>query len=217
MSLVRIICGSQKPSASVIFLHGLGDSADGWTDTFTNMFLPKFPHIRFILPTANAGPITRYENTIMNRWFDIPPKTDNITRDNVGGLDESIKQVNNIIQKEIMSNIKQERIIIGGFSQGGALSICAGLETKLNLAGILCLSGFVPYFPIKIGNKNTVCQMYHGVEDKVIPLSWCIKSKDYLLKEGVNASLKTYHMEHTAIDEEIEDIIQFIGDKLPPI
>lgn len=136
-----------KHTASVIVLHGLGDSGHGWKPVAQMLAKdPKLAHIKWILPHAHKTPVTLNMGMNMPSWFDIT----SLELDSVGGEDSkgmlaSSVLVNRIITAEVdEANISADRIVLGGFSQGAALSLLTGLTSERRLGGIFALSGWLP-------------------------------------------------------------------------
>ena len=173
-------------SATVIFLHGLGDSAEGLVDIAESLTL-HVPHVKFILLTADEIPVTLNGNAKMNSWYDITGLTfeDNA---NAKGIDKSVALVKKTMEEECASGIPYSRMALMGFSQGGALSLYTGLQLPLaqKLGGILVLSGYLPgtkTFNLTKGFENLPVLHCHGGSDPVVENAMAVKTKDYLVAQ----------------------------------
>jgi predicted esterase len=137
-------------TATVIFLHGLGDSGHGWEPVAKMLAKnPKLSHIKWILPNAPKQPVTLNYGMSMPSWFDIRSLDKDLTADDGGedadGMLSSAMKVNALVTTQVDDeNIPANRIVVGGFSQGAALSLLTGLTSERRLAGLVCLSGWLP-------------------------------------------------------------------------
>ncbi|RHY30101.1 hypothetical protein DYB32_004611 [Aphanomyces invadans] len=123
-------------------MHGLGDTAHGWADSILHI-AQRLPHLKCVLPTAPTQPVTLNMGMAMPSWYDIRSLTDR-EGDPCSGIDASRERIENIIQAEIDGGISPSRIVLGGFSQGGAMSLYTGYQLDKALGGILVLSGYLP-------------------------------------------------------------------------
>merc|ERR1712013_589908 len=135
-----VVSASAKHTATLIFLHGLGDTGHGWATTIAAI---RPPHVKVICPTANKMPVTLNSGFEMPSWFDL------MTLDATGPEDEpGIKAastlVNNLIAEEVKAGVPSDRIMLGGFSQGGALALYTALHTEHKLGGVIALSCWAP-------------------------------------------------------------------------
>lgn len=205
------INATESTSASVIWMHGLG--ADG------NDFVPvvnmlNLPHIRFILPHAPYRNITRNNGYEMRAWYDIYGLTP-ISREDNAGISESQQQIEALIALEINRGVPANRIVLAGFSQGGAIALHTALRYAQPLAGVLALSTYLPLRANLATEKTAENQqipifMAHGRDDAVITLETCLVSLDLLKAEGYAVDWHEYAMEHSVCAQEIADIRQFL-------
>ena len=207
-----------RPSASVIFLHGLGDTAEGWSDVMEHQFRTRLPHVRFVLPTANEYPITLNQGFRCTAWHDIT-ELNEIDKGNVF-LDENEALVQDLIQEEVKKGIDPSRILIGGFSQGCAMSLSVGLKQEKPLAGVLGLSGYLPNRMSFAPNKNSLAVptlILHGDADRVVHPSFHMNAVETLKKLGVsNLNTKMYSgLGHSSSQEELNDALNFVSKCLP--
>jgi len=209
-------------TATLIFLHGLGDSGFGF-QPFAAQIQTIFPYIRCVLPHAPVQPVTLNGHMLMPSWHDVTT-LEKIDSENYKGLEESRQRVHQILEDEIKGGVKSDRIMLGGFSQGAGLSVYAGYQFKQKLAGIVCLSGCLPHFSnftsmIHESNKATPILIAHGLKDQVVNPLAGQKVRDVLSEtKTIDITYKTYpQMQHSTSPEEMADLISFIGKNLPRI
>ncbi len=206
------ISSKQNINASVIWMHGLG--ADG------NDFVPvvemlDLPHIRFILPHAPYRKVTRNNGYEMRAWYDIYGLTP-ISREDATGIRESQLAIEALIAQEIKRGIPANRIVLAGFSQGGAIALHTALRYAQELAGVLALSTYLPFNTLLAAEKSTANQktpifMAHGVDDAVITMETCQASLAVLQAQSYRVDWHEYPMAHSVCMEEIGDIQQFLN------
>jgi len=201
--------------ASVIWLHGLG--ADG------NDFVPiiemlDLPNIRFVLPHAPYRKVTINNGYEMRAWYDLFGLTIG-SKEDESGIHETQMYIESLIAQEIKQGVAYNKIVLAGFSQGGAMALHTALRQKQALAGVLALSA---YLPLKSSlkaektsaNQNAPIFMAHGIYDEVISLATCIVSRDILQAEGYQIEWHQYPMAHSVCMDEINDIRAFLLDVL---
>lgn len=207
-------------NASIIWMHGLGASGDDFLPIIDQFNLPTHSHVRFIFPNAPIKPITINNGMKMRAWYDIKHFDEFIhnadQNENHEGLKESQLIINNLIEHEIKRGINSKRIILAGFSQGGAMALHTGLRFNLSLGGIICLSGYLPWNGLITKERSLVNQsipifMAHGLFDPIVSISIGKNSCDTLVNLNYNVLWNTYLMQHTVIDKEITDINNFLN------
>eukprot|EP00005_Dracoamoeba_jomungandri_P007572 CAMPEP_0174272374 /NCGR_PEP_ID=MMETSP0439-20130205/51005_1 /TAXON_ID=0 /ORGANISM="Stereomyxa ramosa, Strain Chinc5" /LENGTH=226 /DNA_ID=CAMNT_0015362895 /DNA_START=61 /DNA_END=741 /DNA_ORIENTATION=- len=205
-------------SATIIFLHGLGDTANGWISEMRKIH-KSYPGLKVILPTAPRRPVTINYGIECPAWYDIKSLSSR-DKEDFEGIHETRNFIEKLIAQEVDSGLLPTRIIIGGFSQGAAVSMFTGYQHHTQLGGIIAMSGYLPT-PDKIqvteASKNTPLLCCHGTEDNVVKYDWGKKSFDSLIDTfGVNsdtATFKTYEaMTHSACYQEIIDVRNFIDN-----
>ncbi|KAI0894169.1 Phospholipase/carboxylesterase [Annulohypoxylon nitens] len=217
-----------KHTATVIFVHGLGDTGHGWASAVENWRRrQRLDEVKFILPHAPRISVTAAEGMFMPGWYDIfalSGKTDDIRKDqDERGILLSREYFNGLIQAEIDAGIPASRIVLGGFSQGGAISLFTGLTSKYKLAGIVALSSYLlldSKFPDFVkendNNHKTPVLMCHGDEDQVVPTNFGKVSYELLKSQGFDVTMKIYPgMAHSACVEELDEVEAFLGARLP--
>lgn len=201
-----------KPTASVIWMHGLGADANDFVPIVRELDLRGCPAIRFVFPNAPQIPVTLNGGYIMRAWYDIAAAgTDISKREDEPGLRQSQQQIQALIARENERGIATENIVIAGFSQGCAMTLQTGLRHPEKLAGLLCLSGYVPLADKlaserHAANQDTPIFMVHGTADPVIPVQRAEQSRDLLKSLGYKVEWHDYWMQHSVSEQEIVDI-----------
>ncbi|KJZ78269.1 Acyl-protein thioesterase 1 [Hirsutella minnesotensis 3608] len=218
-----------KHTATVFFMHGLGDTGAGWADAHWRG-RRRLDQVKFVLPNAPIAPVTLNAGFPMPSWFDIKSlaPTDLSPQsvahnEDVGGILASRGYLHSLIQDEISAGIPADRIVLGGFSQGGAMSILAGLTSPVKIAGIVGLSSwlllsqtFRDHVPEGDVNKATPILMAHGDRDQVVRYDVGQTSEKALKEMGYDVTFKTYRgMEHSATLEELNEVEAFLVSRLP--
>lgn len=207
-----------QPDASVIWLHGLGADGHDFEGLIPELRLPPFPAIRFIFPHANFRPVTLNGGYIMRAWYDIAMSERGFEQ-NPEHIRESEKVLRALIEDEIQRGIASERIVLAGFSQGGAMALHTGLRHPRKLAGILSLSAPVPYAEslmanIHPANVATPIFMAHGREDSLIPFDLARQALRLMQERGLPVEWHAYAMGHSVVPDEIQDIARWLGNVL---
>ncbi len=203
-------------NAAVIWLHGLGASGHDFESIVPELNLPEKAAIRFILPHAPSIPVTVNGGFVMPAWYDILEM--NIDRKiDEPQLIESATEVHKLIKRELDRGIASDRIIVIGFSQGGAVAYHAALTYPDKLGGLLGLSTYfatAQTIAVNPVNKNIPIQVHHGSLDPVVPEALGRRGYDDLLALGCKAEYFTYPMEHQVCLEEIEEISAWLQKQL---
>ena len=208
-----------KPNAAVIWLHGLG--ADG------HDFEPIVPEIvrrgerawRFIFPNAPVRPVTINGGMSMRAWYDLKG-LDRKAAEDVAGFRDTDTQIRQLIANEDARGIPTNRIVLAGFSQGGAVSLYVLPRLPDKLAGVMVLSGYLPressFSAERVpANDATPIFMAHGQGDNVLPMSMGLQSRDFLKTQGYKIEWHDYPMAHAVCAAEITDIREFLLRVLP--
>ncbi|MGB6055720.1 MAG: alpha/beta hydrolase [Burkholderiaceae bacterium] len=199
-----------NPTAAVIWMHGLGADGNDFVPIVRELDLSGVAPIRFVFPHAPTMPVTINNGYVMRAWYDILG-TDLARREDEAGLRASQKAVEALIAKEKARGIAAERIVLAGFSQGCAMALQTGLRYPQKLAGLLCLSGYVPLNAViaeerHAANQDTPIFLAHGRGDPVITIDRAEKSRDLLRALGHPVEWHEYLMPHAVCPEEIDDI-----------
>ena len=198
-----------KPEYCVIWLHGLGADGHDFFPIVPQLNLPAQPGIRFIFPHAPRQPVTINGGYVMRAWYDIIAPDLTMRQDKAGIL-RSAELIREIIDEQIQQGIARDKIVLAGFSQGGAMALHIGLRETNGLAGIMALSCYLPLadeLPVPEAADNGLpIFMAHGNYDPIVPLQAGVTSKDMLTTQGYAITWKDYPMEHSVCVEEIADI-----------
>ncbi|AIY40778.1 putative carboxylesterase [Collimonas arenae] len=191
-------------------MHGLGADGSDFVPIVKELDLSGCPGIRFVFPSAPAIPVTINNGYVMPAWYDILT-TDLIRREDEGGLRKSQTEIEALIAQQIALGIAADKIVIAGFSQGCAMALQTGLRYPQKLAGLMCLSGYLPLSD-KIAaerhaaNQHTPIFQAHGRADPVVLVDRAEKSRDLLQQLGYQVEWHEYMMQHSVCAEEVADI-----------
>lgn len=201
-----------RHSATVIWLHGLGDTGEGWMDVGPQLQM-KLPFVRFLFPTAPTQPVTVNMGISMPSWFDINSLEPELFKLNPKGLKESAEYVRSLMKEELAAGISSDRVVLVGFSQGGAVVLEAALGQGSEACGaVLVLSSFVGSALPAALSPATEVHFFHGEADQVVPISWGQRSFKELEAKGLKPSFKSYAgMPHSACAEELQDIAALLS------
>jgi len=206
------ISTDSSPDASIIWLHGLGADGHDFAPVVKELRLP-IP-IRFILPHAPLLAVTINGGHQMPAWYDIASGEITALQDEAG-IRNSQAEIERIILQEISRGIASHRILLAGFSQGGAVVLQTGLRYRDRLGGIIALSTYLPLVSTldtesSPSNASTPIFMAHGNQDRMIPIEKAYASRDLLTSRGYPLAWHEYAMAHGVCDKEITDIRNFI-------
>ncbi len=204
-----VVDPTKQASASVIWLHGLGADGHDFEGIVKSLGLDDLG-IRFIFPHAPLRKISINAGMKMRAWYDIYTLERMDLEDEVG-IKASAEDIGALIQKERDAHILSERIILAGFSQGGAMALHCGLRYRERLGGILALSTYLPLSSklkdeASSANCGVPLMMAHGSWDPVIPIAFGQMSYAALEKAGYAVDWRTYVMQHEVCQQEIGDI-----------
>jgi phospholipase/carboxylesterase len=196
-----------NPGASIIWLHGLGADGNDFAPLAGEIELPAA--VRYIFPHAPMMPVSINGGYVMRAWYDISDAA--IRREDEAGVRASQQQVEALLAREKSRGIGASRIVLAGFSQGGAIALQTGLRHTERLAGIMALSTYVPLAeklaaeasPV---NRGASIFMAHGTADPMIPFARAQASRDLLLQQGYALEWHEYRMQHAVCPQEIADI-----------
>ncbi len=199
-----------SPAWTVLWLHGLGDSGDGFAPIVPELVRPGWPALRFVFPHAPVRAVTINGGARMRAWYDIA-YMDLTNRADETGLAESIGQVEAMIAREAERGVPPERLILAGFSQGGAVTLAAGLRRTVPLGGLVALSAYLPAMnkaaaALHPGAERQPLFMAHGQYDPVVPYIAGEQSAAMMRQFGFAVDWRRYPMAHQACAEEIRDL-----------
>ncbi|MDH5190965.1 MAG: alpha/beta hydrolase [Gammaproteobacteria bacterium] len=203
-----------KIKSSIIWLHGLGASGHDFEAIVPELNLPASLGLRFVFPHAPEIPVTINGGYVMPAWYDIT-STEFIQEEDEAGICSSAQLLENLIASEIEQGVSEDRIILAGFSQGGAIVLHTGLRYAGRLAGIMALSTYLPLRE-KLEQEQSPSSMtvpvvmMHGTQDTVVPITLAEKSFHHMKKLGHEVGWYSYDMPHTVCAEQIDDIADWI-------
>jgi phospholipase/carboxylesterase len=208
MDAIRIDTGS-NPQAAVIWLHGLGADGHDFEPIVPELELAK--PVRFVFPHAPIRPVTINQGMRMRAWYDILQFGGG--PEDGAGIRASQGLVEDLIAEQ---QLPPERIVLAGFSQGGAIVLHTALRHPRRLAGVLALSTYLPLAGAVEAERNAAngdlpIFMAHGEYDDIIPLQRAEQSRQALARLGYPVEWRTYAMPHSVCPQEIEDISAFLG------
>ena len=202
-----------NPTAAVIWMHGLGADGNDFVPIVNEIDLAGAPGIRFIFPHAPTQPVTINNGYVMRAWYDIAfGDLEGKTRKaDEKGVRESQAQIGQLIAREMSRGIATGKIVLAGFSQGGAIALHTGLRYPEKLAGVMALSTYLPLadsFTAEAApaNAKTPVFMAHGTQDPVVPYAMGRDSRDLLQQAGYAIEWQEYPMQHSVCLEEVADI-----------
>jgi len=199
---------ARNPAASVIWLHGLGADGNDFAPIVPGLQLPRTA-IRFVFPHAPVQPVTINGGMRMRAWYDISDGA--IRREDEKGVRASQALIEALIAREKERGTAASRLVLAGFSQGGAIALHTGLRHAERIAGIMALSTYLPLAEkfaaeANAANRDVPIFMAHGSYDPVIPLARAAQSRGLLESLGYSLEWREYPMPHSVCPEEITDI-----------
>lgn len=200
----------ENPDAAVIWLHGLGADGNDFVPIVQQLNLPADLAIRFIFPNAPIRPITINQGVEMPGWYDITSLSI-VDAEDIAGIRESSVAIHRLCESQEEQGVGSTRIILAGFSQGGAIALHCGLHYPRPLAGIMALSAYLPQSAVldtsdTAANRAVPVFMAHGQQDDVVAPDYGKQSCERLQNAGYKVSWHEYPMAHSVCMEEIQDI-----------
>jgi phospholipase/carboxylesterase len=218
MSLLS--CIQKEPEtpadAAVIWLHGLGADGSDFVPIIPELRLPASMAVRFVFPNAPSIPITINGGYVMPAWYDITA-LDVERKVDVEQLVASAERVRRLIDRETERGIPSERIVLAGFSQGGAVAYQTALTHMYPLAGLLCLSTYfatADTITSNIANRKIPIRICHGTHDPMVAVQLGRTACQRLTDMGYAVDYSEYPMEHAVCPDEIADIGRWLQDVL---
>ncbi|KAJ8670328.1 hypothetical protein QAD02_001587 [Eretmocerus hayati] len=212
-----VIAATARHKATLIFFHGLGDTGHGWASPLGSL---RPQHVKIICPTAPTMPVTLNGGFRMPSWFDLR-SLDASGPEDEEGIRRAAENVHSMIAQEVAAGIPSDKIVLGGFSQGGALALFSALTYSQPLAGVIVMSAWLPLhqkFPGEAkGNKSTPVLQCHGDCDPIVPYKWGQATATVLKQFMTQVEFKTYQgVMHTSSEEEMQDVKEFVARVLKP-
>ena len=210
---------SPTPSGSVIWLHGLGADGYDFVPIVRELEALGAPRVRYVFPHAPQMAVTINGGHVMPAWYDILG-TDLVRREDASGIRASQRAVEALIAREVERGTPRSRIVLAGFSQGGAIALHAGLRQAEPLAGLMALSTYLPLGDVfeaerHAASAKTPIFMAHGTADPVVPIARGHASRDLLKKLGADLTWHEYPMQHSVCGDEVRDVATFLRRVLP--
>ena len=209
---------AHPPTASIIWLHGLGADGHDFEPIVPDLGLPDQLAVRFVFPHAPGIPVSINGGYIMPAWYDIRHTDLGIEHDDQG-IARSARRIRLLIEQEQMRGIAANRIILAGFSQGGAMALHVGLTHRERLAGIITLSAYLLQRDQLAATRSRESQdvpifMAHGVNDPVVPFALGEQARHTLGEWGYDVAWHAYPMAHHVCADEIQAVGRWITDRL---
>ena len=209
---------ARTADAAVIWLHGLGADGHDFVSLLPELRLPAAMAVRFVFPHAPVRPVTLNNGWPMRAWYDIKSLDAN-GRDDAEGIQASAHRLSGMIAAHQAQGIAPDRIVLAGFSQGGAVALYAGLRYSAPLAGILALSTYLPLrdrlvSELSPANQQVPILMCHGTADPVVTLQFGLQLRDALQAAGCAVDWRQYPMEHSLCAPEVVAISQWLQQRL---
>ncbi len=207
-----------NPTASIIILHGLGADANDFVPFARELKLASVGPVRFVFPNSPVRPVTINGGQVMPAWYDIFGADLGLKgqrREDEAGLRASRALVDALIEREKTRGVAASRIVLGGFSQGCAMTLMAGLRHSERLAGLLGMSGYLPLAALLEAERHTANAevpifLAHGTADGVIPIAHALATRDTLGAAGHAVEWHAYPMAHSVCGEEVADINRWL-------
>ncbi|MDH7454493.1 alpha/beta hydrolase [Luteimonas composti] len=206
------------PAWSVLWLHGLGADGSDFVPILPELVRRDWPAMRFVFPHAPMRAVTISNGARMRAWYDIRD-FDLANRADEQGVMESVAQVTALIDREIARGIPASRIFLAGFSQGGAITLAAGLRRSVPLAGLVGLSTYLPgattaAAALVEGATAQPLFMAHGTGDPVVPYAAGEQTAAWMRQRGFEVEFHRYPMPHSVCLEEIRDLGDWFSARL---
>jgi phospholipase/carboxylesterase len=209
---------AQPANAAVIWLHGLGADGHDFLPIVPELKLPATVSARFVFPHAASRPVTINGGMRMRAWYDILG-LDRMARQDETGIRASATRIESLIEAQVEKGVSRNRIVLAGFSQGGAIALQAGLRQPEALAGLMALSTYLPLAAAvetesTAAGRATPILMCHGRSDTMLTFDLGTRSRDALRALGVLVEWHDYDMGHSVCPAEISDISRWLASRL---
>jgi phospholipase/carboxylesterase len=198
------------PRFTIVWLHGLGADGHDFAPVVPELVRPGWPALRFVFPHAPVRAVTINNHARMRAWYDIVD-FDLATRADEAGVAQSVAAVEALVAREADRGVPRERVLLAGFSQGGAVALAAALQSPAPLAGVVALSTYLPapgsaaarFVP---GAEAAPVFMAHGTQDPVVPVTAGRQAAERLRAFGFRVDWHDYPMPHSVCAEEVRDL-----------
>jgi len=208
-----------RADAAVVLMHGLGADGHDFESLVPELQLPASPSVRWVFPHAPLRRVTLNGGMRMRAWYDILA-LDRQAAEDEAGVRQSAEDIRALVRRERERGISADRIVLAGFSQGGAMALFTALRSPERLGGVLALSTYLPLAAAlekeaHPANAAVPVFMAHGTFDPVVPLSLGEGSRDLLRGRGYDVEWRTYAMPHSVCADEVEDLREWLLRVLP--
>ena len=220
LEAIRVETGA-SPQASVIWMHGLGADGNDFVPIVQELDLSGAPDIRFVFPHAPMQPVSINNGYVMRAWYDVRwgDLEGRSKQADEEGVRASQAAIGELIEGELAKGIPAEKIVLAGFSQGGAIALQTGLRYGKRLASVMALSTYLP-LPESFDreataeNRGTPVFMAHGTDDNVVAYPMGTRSRDFLVERGYRVEWREYPMQHSVCLEELAHIANWLKGAL---
>ena len=208
----------EAPRWSVVWLHGLGADGNDFVPIVPQLAAPDWPAVRFVFPHAPVRAVTINGGARMRAWYDIRD-LDLANRADAEGVAQSVAQVEALVAREGERGVPPERVVLAGFSQGGAIALAAGMQRSVPLAGLVALSTYLPLGQATLRTLTDAARsqpvfMAHGLHDPVVPYTAGKRSRDALRDAGFDVAWHAWPMAHQVCAEEIQMLSGWLRGRL---
>jgi len=205
------------PQWTVLWLHGLGADGNDFAPIVPELVRPGWPALRFVFPHAPVRAVTINNGLRMRAWYDIAGM-DFANRADAAGVDASIVLIEALIAREAERGVDASRVLLAGFSQGGAITLAAGVRRRVPLAGLIALSTYLPGADVLADFATEAARaqpifMGHGTSDPVVLQSYGQRSAQALIDSGFSVDWHAYPMAHSVCAEEIRDLGDWLSQR----
>ena len=210
----------RAPRACLIWLHGLGADGHDFEPLIPELRLVEELGVRVVLPHAPRRPVTINGGMVMRAWYDVA-SSDFGRAEDAAGIRQSERQLLDLIAREVANGVPEERIVLAGFSQGGATVLHTGVRYPRPFAGLLALSCYLPLAG-SLAREHSEASlaapilMAHGMADPLIPLALAEQSRDQLRRQGYTVDWHSYPMPHAVCPQEIRDVREWLENRFFP-
>ena len=218
-----ILAPKGKHTATVVWLHGLGADGNDFVPIVPELLRPDWPALRFVFPHAPVRPVTINGGMPMRAWYDIRDMAldgqDLSKRADAEGVAQSVAQVEALLAREAERGVPASRVLLAGFSQGGAIALAAGVRRREPLSGVVALSTYLPLGAATLEAMEPAARaqpifMAHGLHDAVVPYSGGKRSRDALRDAGFEVEWNAYPMAHQVCAEQIAALSAWMSRRI---
>ena len=204
---------------AILFLHGLGDTGRGWSDIPNQSSLGEIENVRWVFPNAPVIPITLNGGMAMPGWFDMNALERDHLIDDKETIEKASRYVDSLIEEQMDKGIPAKNIVVGGFSQGGAIALTHAMKSEHEIGGYVGLSTYLPmadsYSKGENGKSGVKVFQAHGTADPVLRFDYGTSSSEKLKALGMDVQFESYGgMAHSACAEELDDLKDFLSGKI---